>query len=165
MAEILIRNVKPADFARILELNQTEVRHTSNMDLARLAELDHLADYHKLAVIDGQIAGFLMGMCYGTPYINPNFQWFSDRLKDFVYIDRVVVDTAFVGQGVGSALYQALSNFAHRVDAVRLVCEINIDPPNPASMAFHKKWNFKEIGTEYRDNAHRKIAMMVAELA
>ena len=164
MAEISIRNVKPADFARILELNQTAVRHTSSMDLARLAKLDHLADYHKLALIDGQIAGFLMGMCYGTPYINANFQWFSDRLKDFVYIDRVVVDAAFAGHGVGSALYQDLANFARRIDITSLVCEINVEPPNPASMAFHQKWHFKEIGSEARDDGQRRIAMMVAEL-
>ena len=164
MTEILIRTVKPADFVRILALNEAEVRHTSAMNLSRLAQLDHLSDYHKIAFIDGQVAGFLMAMCYGTPYVNVNFQWFSDRHKDFVYIDRVVVDAAFTGRGVGSALYQNLSDFARRIDATSLVCEINADPPNPASMAFHQKWHFQEIGSESRDEGQRRIAMMMVKL-
>lgn len=164
MPEIVVRTAKSPDFVRILELNQTEVRHTSAMDLSRLAQLDRLADCHKVALIDGQIVGFLMAMCTGTPYINDNFQWFSDRFRDFVYIDRVVVDAAFVGHGVGSALYQALCDFARRIDAAYLVCEINVEPPNPASMAFHRKWRFEEVGLALRDGGQRHIAMMMAKL-
>ena len=164
MSEIFIRTVKPGDFVRVLELNRAEVAQTSAMSQSRLVQLDHLSDYHKVAVIDGQIAGFLMAMCYGTPYANVNFQWFSDRRKDFVYIDRVVVDGAFAGRGVGSALYQDLSDFARRIDITSLACEINAEPPNPASMAFHQKWGFKEIGSESRDEGQRRVVMMMAEL-
>jgi len=164
MSEIVIRNADEADFVHIVELNETEVRYTSAMDLARLHLLDQLAAYHKVATIDGQIAAFMFAMRDGTNYINPNFSWFAARLNNFIYIDRIVVDAAFSGRKIGSAMYQDLFDFARNQNIKNIVCEYNVEPPNLASQSFHAKWGFKEMGSHWLGGGTKRVSLQAAQL-
>lgn len=67
-------------------------------------------------------------------------------LNNFVYVDRVVVSPAARGKGYARALYTDLFQRAKSAGHTRIVCEVNLDPPNPISDAFHASLGFSEIG-------------------
>jgi len=157
--QIKIRNACQADFVHIVELNQDAVQHTSQMDLQRLSLLDQLAAYHKVATVDEHVAAFMFAMRDGANYVNDNFRWFSERLENFLYIDRIVVGAAFAGHKIGSAMYLDLFDFARGEGISQVVCEYNVQPPNPVSQAFHAKWGFSEIGTHWLDNGAKRVSL------
>lgn len=61
-----IRDADFADFEAIRALNQSEVQHTSALDVVRLTELHGLSCYHRVAVVDGTVAAFVLAMCGGA---------------------------------------------------------------------------------------------------
>lgn len=57
-----------------------------------------------------------------------------------------MVDPAFQGQEVARALYEDLFELARSQQQSLIVCEVNAEPPNPASDLFHKRLGFKDVG-------------------
>jgi len=49
-------------------------------------------------------------------------------------------------QGLANRLYEDLFRTAREAGHDRIVCEVNSDPPNPASDAFHAALGFEEVG-------------------
>ena len=88
----------------------------------------------------------LLAFDQAAEYDSPNFLWFRARLPRFVYVDRVVVAAEERGRGLGRALYGALFEAAVRAGHDRVVCEVNSDPPNPVSDAFHAALGFTGMG-------------------
>jgi predicted GNAT superfamily acetyltransferase len=162
MTPFEIRGANESDFESILRLNDVEVQQTSQMDLARLRALDHLSVYHKVAVVDGRVAAFILAIRSGAPYSNDNFAWFSSRLDDFLYVDRIVVGAAFSGLKIGSGLYQDMFTYAKAKAIPNITCEYNIDPPNLASRAFHDKFGFRELGTQLVAGGTKLVSLRAA---
>jgi predicted GNAT superfamily acetyltransferase len=144
-----VRDACQDDYESIVCLNTQEEKLTSPMSLGRLQYLSNLSSFHKVAEIDGMIAAFILAIREGAPYENMNYAWFASRYDNFLYIDRVVVSQDFAGMKIGSYLYKHLFAFARSSEVSTVVCEYNIDPPNLASKAFHDKFGFKEVGTQY----------------
>ena len=144
-----IRDAIESDFESIIHLNRIEEKQTSPMNLERLIYLDELASFHMVALIDKQIAGFLIALRESTPYQNINYAWFASRYEKYFYVDRIVVSKNYSGMKVGSSLYSRLMSYASDAGINRVVCEFNIDPPNLASRAFHEKLGFNEVGRQY----------------
>ena len=146
-----MQTLRPAgdvDRPALLALNAAVVEHTSPLDAARLNALFAAGAHVDVAVVDAQVAGFVLTFRAGAPYENANFAWFSARYSRFDYVDRIVVDSAYAGRGIGQALYAAVFERARR-DATDVVgCEINLVPPNPRSLAFHARLGFVEVGTQ-----------------
>jgi uncharacterized protein len=157
-----IRDAVQADFERILELNDAEVRQTSPMDRQRLSLLHRLACFHRVAMLDGCVAGFLLCMREGAAYDSDNYRWFSDRYQRFVYIDRVVVAANFGARGVGTSLYTNLFESARLHGVGQVCCEYNIEPPNPASRAFHEKFGFSEVGKQWLAGGSKQVSLQLA---
>ena len=128
----------------ILALNNEHEVETSRLDEAGLASLLRMAFYAK-GVDQGKTA-LLIALDQRAPYINPNFEWFKARYSSFIYIDRVIVSAGARGRGLASALYRDLFAAARGAGRCRVVCEVNIDPPNPASRAFHAALGFEVVG-------------------
>lgn len=164
MKNVELRDADERDFDCILALNHTEVQQTSTMDLARLTELSNLASYHRVAIVDGQVAGFLLAFRDHAGYSNVNYEWFSARFSKLMYIDRIVVSADYAGLRIGSLLYQDLFRFALSHDVRTIVCEYNIQPPNLASQAFHDKFGFKEIGSQWIANGSKCVSLQVLEI-
>lgn len=164
MAEVILRDAAPGDFARIVELNAAEVAMTSAMDLPRLRLLDGLAAHHKVAVADGRVAAFLLAMDHAAAYDNDNFRWFAARYPRFLYVDRIVVDAGHAGLGIGSRLYRDLFGHARRAGIDVVVCEYNLEPPNPASAAFHARFGFREVGTRQLVDGSKRVSMQAADI-
>lgn len=120
--------------------------------------------YFGAAVVDGEVAGFLMALRPGQSYQSLNYRWFSDRYETFVYIDRIAVSPAYKGRGIGRALYADVENLATTTAPI-LTCEVNLDPPNADSMAFHTKLGFAEVAQQVTEGGTKRVSLMVKRLA
>ena len=161
---LLIREAQVSDFPRILQINATEEEKTSRIDLARVTQLDRWSDYHKVAVVDDEVVGFLLVMSEASDYDGDNFRWFVERYSRFLYVDRIVIDRSAARRGVGSALYGDLIQFAATQSWSTLCCEINVSPPNPVSHAFHAHFGFKEVGRGAGAGAPKVVSYQVTEI-
>ena len=145
---MIIRDIGAADLAALNALNDAhaaEVNALAPADFAALVGVAFAA--RMLDGPDGRPAGFVIGLSHATPRQGPNHGWFQDRLPAFAYVDRVVVDAASRGRGIARALYADLVGQARAAGLPVLACEVNLDPPNPVSMAFHERFGFTEAGT------------------
>ena len=160
-----IRNAEAADFAAILRLNDESVRFLSPFSAERLEALHRSAAYHKVVDADGEIAAFLLAFREGAPYDSPNYLWFVEHYPRFLYIDRIVVAPAHRGAGFGARLYDDIAAFASRSGAPWLTCEFDIDPPNPASMRFHERMGFGEVGTQTIAGGKKRVSLQARPIA
>ncbi|TLY49914.1 MAG: GNAT family N-acetyltransferase [Gammaproteobacteria bacterium] len=151
------------DFASILALNAESVHFLSPLDAARLRALHEMAAHHRVIESDGRIAAFLLAFREGTSYDSPNYRWFAARYSEFLYIDRVVVASAQQGCGFGAQLYEDLFAFARAARIERIVCEFDLDPPNPASEHFHRRHGFREVGRQWLPGSNKQVSLQLRE--
>jgi len=152
------------DLLVALALNNAAVPHVNELDLDRLAELRSLSSLAVAARLDGTFAGFALVMAPGVPYDSPNYRWFNERHDDVRYLDRIVVDDAVRRVGVGRALYAAVFDHA-RSDGCPLVgCEVNLEPPNLGSQAFHRQLGFTEVGRQATYGDTVVVQLLLAEI-
>ena len=162
MVHFVIRDSGAADYDAIMALNAAEVQKTSPMDRPRLELLAGLSSYHKVAVVAGEVAAFLLAIRHGADYDNVNYNWFTSRFSTFLYIDRIVVGQQFAGLGIGRALYADLFSYARLHSLGHVTCEYNLDPPNAASKAFHSKFGFKELGRQWVAGGSKQVSFQAA---
>jgi predicted GNAT superfamily acetyltransferase len=128
----------------LLALNNAHARELSWLEPARL---EHLVRAALLARRIGELDAFLLAFDQDAGYDSPNFIWFRARYPRFVYVDRIVVASSARGRGCARRLYDDLFEHAVRIGHDRVVCEVNQNPPNLASDAFHAALGFAEVGT------------------
>ncbi|WP_417450711.1 GNAT family N-acetyltransferase [Kordiimonas sp.] len=139
-----IQHMTDMDLSGILALNNAHQKETSFLEMADLNWLVTNA-YYARGVAPAN--AFLIGFDQDGDYKSPNFLWFRERYKRFAYIDRVITANEARGQGLARALYENLFTTA-KADGYSIVgCEVNQDPPNPGSDAFHAKLGFEHVGT------------------
>lgn len=159
-----IRPIEPGDHGWALALNNDEVPHVSRLDADTFAELLDTAALAAVAEVDGEPAGVLVALPPGTEYGSANYRWFCERYDEFIYVDRVITDPAFRGRGVGRALYRHAMEFG-RGRAPILTCEVNEDPPNPASMHFHERLGFRPLGRQQTEAGTKSVVLLGLDLA
>ena len=158
-----LRDATIEDSDAIVRLNDLSVAVTSPMDADRYRELLAISDLASVVELEGEVAAFLLTIGEGRPYDNGNYHWFSRRLKSFLYIDRVVVDQARRGAGLGQQLYAHLFEWALDHGVLLLAAEFDIEPLNEASLAFHDRHGFVELGTRVLPNG-KVVSMRVKSL-
>lgn len=159
----MIRDAATADFPAILALNTTWVQVLSPLDAAGLTDLHEMSAYHRVVESDGEVAAFLLALREGAAYTSPNYRWFADRHDVFIYIDRIVVDTARQRGGHGRALYDDLIAFARTAGVGLIVSEFDTEPPNEMSRRFHAGFGFREVGI--RDaGAGKRVSMQALRI-
>jgi hypothetical protein len=139
-----IADLDTPDGSALLALNNAHAVELSWLEPARLA---HLVAQAFLARRVGVADALLLTFDQDADYDSPNFLWFRARYPTFVYVDRVVVADSARGRGLAKALYDDLFAAAKAAGHERIVCEVNSDPPNPASDAFHAALGFVPVGT------------------
>jgi len=164
MKDVIIRKAVKEDFPAILKLNEAVVEKTSPLNLERLTWLGNISIYHKVAVVDNQVAGFLLVMRSDADYPNDNFAYFGARFSSFLYIDRIVVGSDYFGLKIGTRLYQDLFAYAKEQNIENITCEYNLEPLNLASQAFHNKFGFTELGTQRVANGSKLVSLQVAKV-
>jgi uncharacterized protein len=128
----------------LLALNNA---HASELSWLTPSGLASLATQAWLTLRIGEVDAFMLVLDHSAVYDSPNFGWFRARYPRFLYVDRVVVASHARGRGLARQLYDALIAAASQTGHERIVCEVNISPPNPASDAFHAALGFVEIGS------------------
>lgn len=127
----------------LLTLNNRSAVETSWLEPERLEHMVGAA-FAAIHVPDGQ--ALLIAFDQNADYDSPNFLWFRDRYDQFVYVDRIIVASEARGKGLARQLYAQLFDLARDAGHERVTCEVNSDPPNPASDAFHAAEGFAEAG-------------------
>jgi len=136
-----------ADTATILALNLECEAMLVPLDVRRLHELLHEA--YRVTISSDRSAMMIAFDERAPSYDSPNYRWFAARYPRFVYVDRVAVSAGARGRGAGRQLYEQLFAQA-RADGHTIACaEVYSDPPNDASIAFHKAMGFTEVGSAY----------------
>ncbi|HET6152647.1 MAG TPA: GNAT family N-acetyltransferase [Marmoricola sp.] len=142
-----LRSITPADFEQVLAWNQTHVELLAPMDEARLIELLGAVDAGSMIEHEGRAVGFVLTFGAGAGIEGVNYQWFSARNPAFLYLDRIVIDSTARRTGVASRVYDAIEARAAELGPV-LCLEVNLDPPNEPSLAFHRARGFVEVGQQ-----------------
>jgi uncharacterized protein len=153
----------PADEAAILALNRAHVAETSALDAAELRSL--LAQAFHVGMCDRGRGAFLIALDQDANYASPNFRWFKVRHQRFVYIDRVIVAPSQRGRGLARRLYEDLIAAAARAQHVLIGCEVNVDPPNPASDALHAALGFAEVGRAILPGGAKQVRYLTRQVA
>ena len=138
----VIRNFRETDLDWALSLNASLDIELSPLTRRELSAVVDAAVYARLAEPQ---RGFLIEFDQDADYESPNFLWVRGRWPRFVYIDRVAVAEAARGRGIARKLYDDLFAKARNAGHDRIVCEVNLDPPNRVSDAFHARLGFSEI--------------------
>lgn len=141
----LLRPIAEDDVPDVLALNEANVELLAPLDAARLEQLQGWASRADVVEVDTVVAGFVITMSPGTGYDSPNYRWFAARYGSaFHYLDRIVLSDDFRRLGLGSRVYDIVE--ADALEAGRLALEVNVEPPNAASLAFHAGRGFTEVG-------------------
>ncbi|MFG0264179.1 MAG: GNAT family N-acetyltransferase [Rhodopirellula sp. JB055] len=152
-----------ADCEAVLELNRAVVEVTSPMDAERFRELYQFSSIRLSVVLEEKVVGFVLAMEEGCGYDNGNYAWFEERLRKFLYIDRVVVSGECRGHGAGRSLYAHLFAEAERLGLLSVCAEMDREPPNEASLRFHQEMGFVPIGTRVLESG-KTVSMQLCSL-
>lgn len=140
-------NVFSPDFpkllANLIALNAANEVETSPLDEPTLLSMLR-ESFHWAAPARG-LDGLLISFDQDADYNGLNFTWFQKRYARFVYVDRVIVANHRRGHGIARRLYSDLIASMREEAQTLLTCEINLNPPNPVSLAMHAAIGFKEL--------------------
>jgi uncharacterized protein len=157
-----LRELTRADWPALLALNLDSVRELSELDEQRLQWILSLAHRGLVVESEGEVAAFALAIASGTEYDSENYRWFAARFERFLYLDRVAVAASQRRRGIGAQLYDAMEVAAASFE--RMVCEVNVLPPNHASLAFHAARGYVEVGRLAHGPA-KLVALLSKELA
>jgi predicted GNAT superfamily acetyltransferase len=157
-----VRELERTDHERVIELNQASVQELSPLDEPRLEYILALAHRSLVAAsADGDVLAFALAIAPGTGYDSLNYTTLSEMFESFLYLDRIAVADSARRQGLGAALYDAME--ADAAPFGRMVCDVNIEPRNDASLAFHAARGYREVG-ELAHGEEKTVALMSKEL-
>jgi hypothetical protein len=156
-----IEPVSSADFLELLALNEHSVPHVNTIDEAQMARFLSQATAFFQMRDDNKLAGFVIALEVGADYDSPNYKWFSEHVDNFLYIDRIMVHPNFRRRGVARLMYAELTWRAQQAGCTKLCCEVNLQPPNPDSMALHQQLGFEQVGTQRTTQGTKEVALLV----
>ena len=162
-----IRAGAPADFEAIWAINAEGQPGVSPFTSAELAALLETSTHVWVAVDEAPHAPRVVGYCVAyrssDDYDGEEYAWFRQRYPSFLYIDQIAIAATHRRERIGAQLYAAVEQAARGWNLPALTCEVNLAPPNPASLAFHKRMGFSEVGSlATRDG--RTVALLVKTL-
>ena len=156
-----VRNIEIADLPRVLEINNDNTPGVSELTFTEL-ETDLENSLHALAIENeqGEVCAFCITFDPGAPDAGDNHRWFAERYKNFVYLDRIAIDSNHQNRGLGALLYRSVER--HMIDSAEhslLCCEVNLEPPNPGSLRFHQRIGFAEVGQRGDGKAYQVVLL------
>jgi predicted GNAT superfamily acetyltransferase len=164
---VVLRELDAADLPAVVDLNNDAVPAVPLVDEDGMALLTAFASLAVVAVDEEDLRtplGFLLAIDPGSEYASENYRWFAERSQDFLYIDRIVIGAERRGAGIGRLLYGAAFDKA-RTDGRRVVtCEVNVRPPNPRSMGFHRSLGFQAVGEQATKGGAVHVALLAARV-
>ena len=158
--ELQLRNSTTDDLRAIWEINESNTPAVGSVNFDQLLFL-YEQSFQCFVVADDQVRAFCITIPPGSVYTSPNYLWFSERFKHFVYLDRIAVTSEFQNMGLGALLYSEVEREMKSSGLSSLLCcEVNIEPPNPGSLRFHMRSGFMDL-----EHVEAKPGNIVAMLA
>ena len=144
-----IRKLVLSDCEAVLGINAASVPGVATLDESEFARLMVIPNHHLAAEGANQVVvGYALAFNSNAPYDGEEFGFFQQTMaQPFIYIDQVATQLEFRRTGMGSSIYDAIEKGARLSKASALCCEVNINPPNPVSFAFHRSRGFRQSGT------------------
>jgi phosphinothricin acetyltransferase len=144
MSDLRVRPAEPSDLARLTAIYNHYVVHTAitfDIEAGEPEErhgwyVDHTSGPgHRLLVVEE--GSDLLGYAGSGTFR-------EKRAYDTTVETTVYLDPAATGRGLGTLLYTALFDALAGEDVHRAVAGITL--PNPASLALHRRFGFREVG-------------------
>ena len=143
----------------IVKMNQEALPAVSSVNINDMNHFLTIVDYFRSLKIEEKLVGFLIALTPGKEYHSINYKWFEKRFDSFMYVDRIIIDPSYQGNGFGKAFYNDLVDFSNN-KTDRITCEVNIRPKNEGSMIFHEKYGFVQVGTQTTENGKKEVSLM-----
>jgi hypothetical protein len=162
-----IRSLVPADLPLTLAINNFAVPAVNELNASEFEALVKNSHSAIGAVPDKAphlAMGFAILFVAGAEYESENYRWFSQRSSDFLYVDRIVVADGYRGEGLGQVLYDSIFAEARRLELTEVLCEVNLEPPNPGSLAFHDRLGFVEVGQQSTKGDSVVVSLLAASV-
>lgn len=162
---LLLRPLEPRDHAAVLAVNATCQPEVAPLELADLTGL--LARYgrHSVAVDlrRGRVIGYLLTFdSEETGYNDEEIHAFRTAVaRPFVYVAQIALAAEFRRVGLGRVLYESVFSAARTRGRPRLCADVNLRPPNDASLRFHARLGFRSIG-EMETSIGYRVALLSA---
>lgn len=133
-----------SDYREILAINAAARPGVAALDEAELHRLAALSDRHFVASdIANQVVGYLLAFPREANYEGEEFCEFHAAIEQrFIYIDQIAIAEHCRGTGIARELYGLIQTIATDQGIRLLCCEVNTQPPNPKSSAFHRSLGF-----------------------
>ncbi len=152
-----VRPIEPGELAAVLALNNAHSIELGHVDMEKLG---HIVSVATVAIATGPVGqpdAFLIAFDHALPAQGPNHAWFLARHPRFLYVDRVCVHPQARKRGLARALYAFVLAEAARRSTPVVCCEVNSDPPNPLSDAFHAALGFREVGRAFLPDRGKSV--------
>lgn len=158
-----LRNLTALDVPAVLALNNDAAPAVPSSSEEELRELLRLSSFGFAAISHDEVVGFVLGFEPGVAYASPNYLYFETRGTDYLYIDRIVVAEEARGMRIGQTLYRRVIDLAVDQGRTEVTCEVNIEPPNPGSLAFHSRLGFSEV--DQQDVGYATVMLLAHPLS
>lgn len=163
---IELRPLEAADIPVVVELNNAAYPAVPIFDAQQMADLVALAAQAIVAEREGAVIGFLVTIGPDSAYDSENYVFFTERAAasgtGCLYIDRIVIGEQARGAGLGRRLYETVFTLAADEGLAEVTCEVNIEPPNPESLAFHARMGFERVGEQSTKGGAFVVALLAA---
>ena len=157
----ILTALQTLELAPFLALNN---RHSVELSALDALEFSRLVQSAFAASATEHPLSFLLAFDETASYASTNYLWFRTRHARFVYVDRVVVDRDGRGQGIAGLHYAGLFAAARAGNHTVICAEVNTDPPNPSSDAFHERLGFVEVGRAILTERGKTVRYLEREL-
>jgi predicted GNAT superfamily acetyltransferase len=161
-----IQPLADAHRSAVLRLNAVHYPAVYTLDETTLHEMRACSGgFHRVVLNEtGVLCGYLLSFSRASDYDDTEISELRRLVAEsFVYICQVVVAPGHRNRGIARALYDELAKSARSQDVRWLCCDVNTNPPNPDSFAFHQRMGFREIGRGTASNGFA-IAYLAREL-
>lgn len=143
--KLQIANLEDPEILR--EINNSAIPDVNQLTEQKARWLVEHSLLARVASIDEKAAGVIIVLSDTAELNSEYFRWFSVRYGNFLYIDRVIVAAWARRLGVATTLYLEVDHTA-QAHGVAAASDVYCDPPNTASLNFHKKMGYLEIGRQ-----------------
>ena len=141
-----IHPLEPTHVPTLWQINEEGVPGVGKVSPEALSRLLNLCVLRLGAFHEDTLVGFVLCLEPQRPYGSLNYAWFNTHYTEFLYVDRIAVGQKWRDAKVGSLLYECVFAFADE-RGWPVAAEVNVLPPNPGSMRFHRRYGFERVGT------------------
>lgn len=152
------------------KLNEKNVPNVGTQSLDGFISLVENSDYNECVLFKNKVVGFVicfqdneLTKLYMNEIKHKNFKEISNRVKNFLYVDRIAIDAKYRNIKLGTFLYKNVHRFAKLNLIEHLTAEINLLPSvNKDSFNFHESFGFENIANvKYSEDYEVSLQKMI----